>query len=344
MMIKSKPVSPGDVIRTPMFNDPVADLHDLDARLGQLTPHLGEPTKVCFNCISEIYFWGIGEVTVDLGSDAYTVKPKYISNTNDTTTEPMTTADMAADNIKGATITATDIKAGDVSVGDEVLVFWGYDNGDDTGEPIARYFFEARGGVAPAWTSMLWNWSVTAAVPSSDGVCVHYDGGAIDSERQAFYAFARDGSNDSIAQPAADMMLVVDYSKMGLTHAESGLKELTGKLFVEWIDAQFVVDNTAPIAWAGRPACTAISANPSATIYANELDDFAVTDYESAAAIRGGIAFWDLSRPNGKHGVCLRMEMTIPDAGTWYGTYLSNGAAGSFGIPEVHFSEQSLSW
>jgi len=257
MMIKSSDVHPGDVIQARDRATIVEDLRTLDQRImAQEVINGPGAWQNCRNCLSDVFFWGLGEVTADLGSDTYTLKPKYISNTNSTTTDAMTTADMnVATGIKPA-ITATAVGTGTVTVADEFLVFGGFDAGEDADEPIVRYFFECRGGAADETFALSATISRTdgPAVPAGDASMLHY-GGTLHAERHALFKFP---ATKTLAEAEAlkwRLQLSGDNpGELEITgyHAGGGIQIDRLWLTIAWITADFT---PGTVVWPG-PAST----------------------------------------------------------------------------------------
>jgi len=147
-MMDSREVHTGDPFRTEQINRPVRDLTGLDRRVQALeqavTKHKSQP---CRNCLADIFFVGLFEVTVDNDDGTYDVKERYISNTGVVQADAISTADMTGDFARTA-LPVSPLNGVEISVGDEVLVLGGFDAGTSTGEPIARYLAIPAGGIA----------------------------------------------------------------------------------------------------------------------------------------------------------------------------------------------------
>lgn len=271
MMIKSVDVNEGDTIWARDRRAVLGDLRTLDQRIAAMEAINGPGAwQNCMNCLSELFFWGLGEVTSDDGDDTYTLKPKYISNVTDVTADAMTTADMDTGAGIKPEITATAVGTGDVAVEDEFLVFGGFDAGEGAGEPIVRYFFEARGG-ASVWQLFAdWTYSETGNLTGlgdlSAAAIRWIADNTIGGERRMYFAFLVDGADDALEVTELDGVVSAISFFVSIDDAylrfyqwfTGGEVSIVAGLEARWITESF---NTAnPLSWDGPDEKPAVSA------------------------------------------------------------------------------------
>lgn len=195
-----------------------------------------------------------------------------------------------------------------LAVGQKVHVF---PLTDKAAAPKARWYFSLGGGTS--WIRMPFGYADLndQSRPYAGALQRVEDDGSVSLADELYFAFATDGADDSIAQAAADITLLVD-ARCVIDNYQYVDERLRLRVYLHWLSTSVQATIAVPpprTDWASRPTKALVNANSFFDLDADIIQREARFTPSWASTNQAFVAVAGISRPADCHGVAVTVNL-----------------------------------